>query len=125
MSRLEQAFCLALITACGLFAVVGSSSSCAHVEPLLVSGETLEGLGNSYVATTEAMNVACGPDGGASAETCTRWASFAWKFHEAYPPAVQLWVVAAHSSDTALQRQADVVVRQLAGELAGYADGGR
>lgn len=94
--------------------------SCAGDKVLIVTGETLVTLADTFVATATAMDAAL------EAKTITPaayrdWAAFGRKFQAAYPLAKNLWRTAADHHDDKLQAQASAMVAQMALDLGAYA----
>lgn len=92
-------------------------TACATSTGFIVTGETLDGLGKTFVTVGQAYNK------GLDAKTVTveqyrAWAEYAKKFQQAYPPAVQLWKSSVAVNDAALTKQANAVVTGLVTELA-------
>lgn len=92
-------------------------TACASSTGFIVTGESLDAAGKSFVAVGQAYNKAL------DAKTITvdqyrDWATFAKKFQMAYPGAVQLWKSSITVNDAALQKQSGAIVTALVGELA-------
>jgi hypothetical protein len=91
-------------------------SACATSTGFIVSGESLDAAGKSFVAVGQAYNRAL------DAKTITpeqyrTWAGFARKFQTAYPAAVQAWKSSVAVNDAALQKNAAAMVTALVSEL--------
>jgi hypothetical protein len=91
-------------------------AACASSTGFIVSGESLDAAGKSFVAVGQAYNKAL------DAKTVTpeqyrQWANFAKKFQSAYPPAVQLWKSSVAVNDAALQKNSATLIATLVGEL--------
>lgn len=109
MKLLLLALCFALVL-----------PSCAGDKALLITGDSLVTVADTFVATAAAMDAAL------EAKTVTPaayrdWAAFGRKFQAAYPLAKNLWSTAADHHDEKLQAQASAVVAQLAADLGAYA----
>jgi hypothetical protein len=92
-------------------------TACASSTGFIVSGESLDAAGRSFVAVGQAYNA------GLDAKTVTveqyrAWATFARKFQQAYPPAVQLWKSSVAVNDAALQKDSAALIASLVTELA-------
>ncbi len=93
--------------------------ACSGVSPLVVTGESLAALGDTFAETATAM------DAGLDAKTVTveqyrAWRTFGLGFQHSYPLAVALWEVARATQDKATEREVARILVRLAGELAAF-----
>lgn len=102
----------------GLVALAGLVS-CAHVEPLTVSGEALDATGQTFVATSRAMEQAAKLEA-VSPKQYAAWSAFKPKFQASFDLAVQLWKTAREAQDAVLQGHIEQVIQILVDELATY-----
>lgn len=114
--RRERALILRLTAYALLWSVALLLVACSSSTAFIVSGESLDTAGKSFVAVGQAYNQAL------DAKTITveqyrTWAAFARKFQTAYPPAVQLWRSAVAVNDAALQHDSAALVTSLVSEL--------
>ncbi len=101
-------------------ALVLPASSCAGDKALLITGESLDAVGQQFIETGAAMNAALEAKV-ITPPTYARWAVFARKFKQSFPLARHLWEAAADARDEKLQAQATAVVAQMVLDLGGYA----
>lgn len=103
---------------CTLFLMVALLvAACASSTGYVVTGESLDALGKTFVTVGQAYNK------GLDAKTVTveqyrTWAEYAKKFQQAYPAAVQLWKSSVAVNDAALTKQSSAIVTGLVTELA-------
>ncbi len=104
-----------------VFAIVAAMvlANCAAHQPLIVSGESLAQLGNTFVATAAAMDKAL-DDKVVTQDQYDKWATFGKKFQMSFPLAVRLWRVAKDSQDATLEQQAVAMVASMAADLAEF-----
>ena len=91
-------------------------AACASSTGFIISGESLDATGKAFVTVGQAYNK------GLDAKTVTpeqyrAWATFARKFQQAYPPAVQLWKSSVAVNDAALQKDSATLIASLVNEL--------
>ena len=106
-----------LVLACAF--MVASLGSCTHDQALIVTGESLDALGQQFASTGAAMNEARAA-GTISADTYAGWRTFGRKFQAAYPLACSLWRAADAAKDERLQVQAGAIVAALGVDLAAW-----
>lgn len=92
-------------------------SACTHDQALIVTGESLDALGQQFAELGPAMNEAR-QAGTISADTYAGWRAFGRKFQATYPLACNLWRAADAAKDDRLQVQAGAIVAALGVDLA-------
>ncbi len=105
-----------------VFAMVAmlALAGCAHQQSLIVSGETLAQVGNTFSATVYAMEQAHIKKV-VTDDQYKKWMTFGSKFVQSYPSAVQLWRVAKASGDKTLEQQIMAIVSQMLLDLSEFA----
>ncbi len=90
---------------------------------LVTSGEALIGVGNTFVAVGASYQANClpAPRDPKLAGFCAGFRSFAPKFQQSYPPAVDAWKIARSGNDASKAQEATAVVLQLSTELTALA----
>jgi hypothetical protein len=99
-----------------LLFVVLLVAACRSSAGYVVTGESLDALGQSFVKVGEAYNKGLDAKS-VTSEQYRTWASFAKKFQTAYPPAVQMWKASVAVNDAALTKKSNEIVVALVGEL--------
>lgn len=94
-------------------------SSCSPTTRLVITGESLIGLGDQFVATSQLMDI------GLDAKTITKeqyktWSTFGKRFQQVYPVAVQLWDSSRAVGDTVTEGHAAEILTTLTAELAEF-----
>lgn len=94
---------------------------CATAEQaLMVSGPTIEALGDQFMALAPAMRSA--HEGHLIDDpTFNAWLAFGEKFKATYHLAVQLWVAASDSRDQAMAQRVGAIIATLAAEMSTFA----
>lgn len=110
MRKVQQAVMLVMVLAL----LVSCSSS--GQKALVVSGTSIQSVGEQFVVVTEQVTAGCKAQT-IPQDTCTRYAAFGVQFKKTYPLAVGLWKAARASGDVAAQKKAEDVIVQLAGDL--------
>jgi hypothetical protein len=87
--------------------------ACSHAQAWRATGETVVALGESYVATGEAMDALL-DRGLISVESYRTWAAFCSYWRPAYDEAFRQWL----NGDATAQQRAAGVLSLLAAELA-------
>lgn len=93
---------------------------CANTTGFLITGRSLNTLGESFVEVAEAMDKGA-LQGAISAEQYEKWAEFGAKFQATYPAAVQLWRVSVIANDVALKNNVESTLALLIAELVQFA----
>jgi hypothetical protein len=93
-----------------------SLTSCKTVDAYVVSGETLQTMGETFVALVPIM-VQAHEMGAISDAKFDQFKNFAVKFQVAFPAAIRLWQAAVIARDERLQAQAEAIIAALAPEL--------
>ncbi len=97
------------------FLLLLSLHGCA--QSLAVTGTTLEGVGDQFVAVAAVYKTGC--DSGKLTPTqCAAFKTFGTQFQRSYPLAVQTWKAARGANDAASAKQAEGVVTALASSLS-------
>lgn len=109
---------MGIVLLCGIGAAV---DSCKHIDPLVVSGDTLNVAGQTFIATSKAMDAALQLKA-VTPEQYAKWSTFKPTFQASFDLAVQLWKSAREANDSILQGHAEAVIQQLLSELAIYSD---
>ncbi len=94
--------------------------ACNEDKAILITGESLIGAGDTFVATAAGMDAALDAKKITPADY-KKWAAFGRKFQASYFLARNLWQVAADNHDEKIQAQAGAVLTQLVGDLGTYA----
>lgn len=94
-------------------------SSCAHRQALIVTGDTLESLGDQFLATAALFNAALEKED-ITREQYDTFKEFALKFKVVYPAAVHLWELAVISNDALLQQRVLAMIGDLVEPLAKF-----
>lgn len=113
--------CLVLALAVALLA-----TGCAATQTqqgLVVSGQSLIGVGNTFVAVGASYTANClpSPKDAKLAAFCSGFKQFAPKFQTAYPQAVDAWEVARKANDASKAQDATAVILQLSADLTALA----
>lgn len=95
-------------------------SSCQHVMAFQIAGDTIDALGEQFVAVADAYERAL-DSGAINSAQYAQFAAFGTKFEAAYPPAVQLWHIGVYTNDDLLQANAIQALENLAGPLTQFA----
>ncbi len=95
-------------------------NACAEDRALVVTGQTMVTLADTFVATSVAM------DKGFEEKTITQaqydeWVTFGRKFQQVYPLAKHLWQIAADHKDATMQAQLVAMVMGMSADLAQFA----
>lgn len=94
--------------------------ACSHTDALIISGHSLNVIGEGFVETAEAMNKAA-LKGDISSDKYFKWAEFGTKFQATYPAAVHLWRMSVILSDKELQEKSAQLLMVLIPELLQFA----
>lgn len=108
-----RALIFSLIIAAGM-------SGCSHADRLLVSGHSINAVGEQFLIVAEFMTDAVKSDNIAE-EDFGKWVAFGKKFQATYPSAVHIWQVARLAQDEKLERQAMLLISELIPELLKFA----
>jgi hypothetical protein len=101
-------------------ALTGASCSTMGTnKALVVSGETIAGIGDQFAALGGVYTKQCTPQisNPAFVSFCKSFKEYGPKFQTAYPLAVQTFKTAAAANDTAAAQGAEKTILQLATEL--------
>jgi hypothetical protein len=97
-------------------------ASCSTMgQSLVVTGETLKGVGTEFVQVAAVYKDGCDVTKTIAQADCQRFRSFGEQFQKSFPLAVQLWEAARSANDTAAQNQAAAVISDLASTLSAFA----
>lgn len=111
-----RAFLLSSVVALGLL-----TSSCTTTQALLITTNSLNMVGEQFLAVHAAMEIAA-DNGKITPEQYGKWVEFGTKFQAAYPAARQLWKIAVLTGDAILEKQATEMLSTLIPELLKFAD---
>lgn len=95
-------------------------TACAHTGGFVVSGYSLNSVGDQFVVVAAYMNEAV-KSGAVSHEQYNKFAEFGAKFQAAYPAAVHLWKIAVLANDKILEQRAIDAIMALVPELLSFA----
>jgi hypothetical protein len=93
--------------------------SCASTTPFVVTGESLDYVGNQFADTAKLMDAAL-EKGTVSVETYRGWATFVRKFQLLYPVSLQAWESSRRMNDVAKTQQTLAIITQLVQELSDF-----
>jgi len=96
-------------------------TSCAATTSLVVTGESLKGVGNEFVVVARVYKEGCDLTKTIPPSQCAKFTAFGKEFQKAYPLTIQLWEAARTANDAAAQEQLDKLVVQLAADLSAFA----
>ena len=103
-----------------LVVLVFAISACAMFDKsLVVTGESINTVGQQFVATGQAMNRALDAKQ-VTVEQYRSWAKFAHSFQATYPKLVEGWKVAVRSNDAVKQKEIGQAIVALSTELVQY-----
>lgn len=100
--------------------VIALLSSCAHTSGLLITGHSLNMVGEQFVVVASYMDEAVKQDQ-VTHDQYQKWAEFGTKFQAAYPAAVHLYKVAVITNDKILEQKAIDALNALIPELLRFA----
>jgi len=106
-----------IVIGCVLIFVAGCSAS----RGLVVTGETLKGIGNEFIQVAAVYKQGCDITKVIAQSHCQSFRSFGEQFQKSFPMAVQLWEAARSASDAAAQDKISDVVSSLAVSLSDFA----
>lgn len=106
---------LSSVVALALFA-----SACSHTQAFVISGESLNNVGEQFLAVADYMDTAA-KEGKVSEEQYKKWTDFGTKFINIYPAAAHLWKMATLLDDPKLKDQAIGMLMTLIPELLNIA----
>lgn len=107
---------LTFSAACIALSLFVFGASCAHQQAWQVSGEGIDALGKSFLATGHALDAAYDAHQVSEAQY-ERWRQFSTHFKKVYDTAADRWL---HGDDTASEHAA-AVLAALSAELATFA----
>jgi len=90
--------------------------ACTSDKGFLISGESLNALGQTFVVTGQAMNQMLDAKQ-VTPEQYKAWATFALNFQSVYPSCVQTWKDAVLANDLAREQRVTQAIIVLAGSL--------
>lgn len=99
---------------------VGCSMLTAQ-KSLIVTGETLRGMGNEFTAVAGQFKQGCDVTKTIKPADCQKFKEFGLQFQKAYPNTVALWEAARSAQDKAATEKMDVVINDLAQQLSDFA----
>jgi len=102
-----------------LLLVLVVAAGCQSYTGYIISGESLDATGRAFVEVGKTYNQQLDAKK-ITLEQYRAWATFANKFKQAYPPAVQLWKSSVVVNDAALTKQSRAILTGLVGELAKF-----
>lgn len=102
-----------------LLLVLFIAFGCQSYSGYIISGESLDATGRAFVQVGQEYNRQLDAKR-VTIEQYRAWSSFANKFKQAYPPAVQLWKSSIVVNDAAITKQSSAVITALVGELAKF-----
>lgn len=105
-----------ILSICLLLSACSSAS-----QSLVITGETLKGLGNEFVQVATIYKQGCDESKTIKPEDCQRFRSFGQQFQKSYPLAVQLWEAARSASDLNTQKKVNELITQLTADLSAFA----
>ena len=88
---------------------------------LIVTGETLKGMGNEFVAVAGQFKQGCDVTKTIKPDDCKKFRDFGIQFQKSYPTTVALWEAARTAQDKAATEKMDVVINDLAQQLSDFA----
>jgi len=115
-----QRFAIHTATAVILLLALTLLLGCATQSGFVVTGESLDSIGNQFVAVGNAYNAALDTKK-ITPEQYREWATFAKQFKTAYPIAVEGWKSGVKVNDAALQKSSLALISGLVGELGKFA----
>lgn len=97
-------------------------SACGSIgKTLVVSGESLKGIGAEFIQVAAIYKEGCDVTKVIPAAQCAKFRAFGLHFQKSYPLVVQLWEVARSAQDVAAQDRIILVVLDLAKNLSSFA----
>lgn len=94
-------------------------STCAHVSPTVVSGQSLKLLADEFVAVGKFMNEGL-KKGTVTPAQYAKWGVFAKKFKVIWPLALDLWQATKDLEDVAANERISSLIAGLADELHAF-----
>lgn len=88
---------------------------------LVVTGESLKGVGNEFVQVSAVYKKGCDVDKTIAQPQCQNFRTFGEKFQKTFPLTVQLWEAARASNDKNMQGKVEEVIVDLATALSEFA----
>lgn len=92
---------------------------CAEDRALIITGQTMVTLADTFVATSAAMDKGY-EDKVITQSQYDQWAKFGRKFQQTYPLALHLWQLAEDHKDEVMQAQLVSVVMGMSTDLAAF-----
>jgi hypothetical protein len=112
------------LRALGLVILLSATQSCgvpSFNKTLIVTGESLDGIGKQFVQVAEIYKTGCDVTKTIDPKNCAKFRSFGTEFQKAYPLNVKLWEAARSASDSATEKKVADVVTNLATSLSEFA----
>ena len=94
---------------------------CSVNRGLIVTGESLQVVGNQFVAIAGAYKQGCDVAKSIPPSQCLKFKEFGIYFQKVYPLTVQLWETARVANDASLQGKASDVIQSLSTNLSAIA----
>lgn len=98
-----------------------SLMACSHAQAFIVSGESLNTVGQEFLGMADYMDAAA-KDGKVTKEQYDKWAAFGLKFVNAFPAAVHLWRLSVMLDDSEMRAKSVEVIMLLIPELMQIAE---
>lgn len=92
-------------------------AGCATIKGFTVTGESLKGVGEEFIAVSAVYKSGCDAGQIAPAD-CAKYRDFGVKFKQQYPLAIALWESARVANDGAAEKQTREAIVKLATELS-------
>ena len=106
-----------LVIGCILMLVTGCSAS----RSLVVTGESLRGIGNEFVQVATIYKQGCDVTKIIAQPHCQKFRTFGEQFQKSFPLAVQLWEAARSANDSIMQDKITKLITGLATDLSEFA----
>lgn len=104
----------------GCVAVLLLLCACSHQQAFIITGQSIDTLGEQFVVVAEYMNTAV-ESGTVSEAQYAKWAVFGKKFQAAFPAAVQLFKIALLTEDAAMREKSIDMIALMIPELLQFA----
>lgn len=102
-----------------LLSIAGCATSFNRT--LLVSGETLKGIGSEFVVVADVYKQGCDVTKTIKPDRCASFRKFGEEFQRDYPLAVKLWEVARVANDLSARDSVEGIIANLAAQLSAFA----
>lgn len=114
MKNVVLKLCLAL-------ALLAGCSANSYNKSLVVTGESLKGVGNQFVAVAATYKQGCDVTKTIPQQKCQEFRTFGEHFQKSFPLTVTLWEEARSASDTVMQGNVEQVIVDLTTALTQFA----